>query len=164
MQGKVEGALPPKRGGRQEVYRVTTTSIQTFTIISESVFGVYIHWANGRSRKCNSQTTLPDVECPGCTKPYPRKWKAYLDAYRHESEVTTRMFLELTQVATEQIWKAMRERESLRGIMMRVRKTAGGAKGRYLIELLDRSVDPATLPDVNNPEQILSYLWTVNAG
>jgi hypothetical protein len=148
------GAVPPKSKTRREVVRVTTAERQTFIVYSKAVYGQYIHYLNGRSVEC----MYDRGECLHCAKPSERRWKGYIDCWRVET--SERVFLEFTRQCFDLIANAFDEGEELRGSRLRIWKTKGGAKGRYLVENLryQRS-DLDALPEGEDPIEILRFLW-----
>jgi hypothetical protein len=53
----------------------------------------------------------------------------------------------------------MGDAESWRGLIFRIKKTAGGAKGRFIVELLERRADTKILPPEKDPMHLLQDLW-----
>lgn len=69
--------------------------------------------------------------------------------------------IELTHSATVMIDVALCG-QSPRGACVNLRKTKGGKHGRFVVEMLARRVDPATLPNEKDPMVILTKLWEWN--
>lgn len=155
MSSHLTGSAPPTAGPRIPIVRVTSTEKQSFVIISDSVFGQKIHWYGNRSHECCEDSK----HCEGCEKGWAQKWKGYLDCNLYHSTKAERCFLELTPRAYELIIAAAPKGKPLRGLMLDVAKTKGGAKGRYLIDVKERRIDPGELPQQMDPLPILRKLW-----
>lgn len=156
MSSHLVGASWNKPGPRVPIIRVTGTEKQRFTIVSPACFGQRIHWHGNRSHEC-----VKDFKavCEGCEKGWAEKWKGYLDAIRWHTSIEERCFLEITWRAYELIVQLAEKDQSLRGLVIGVAKTKGGAKGRYLIEVQERRIVEANLPQPADPLPILRKLW-----
>lgn len=153
MAGLVKGAQPPAPGAKAEVIRVKSTEPQTFVVCSDQVQGVWIHWV-GRSKECTMEKS---GMCPGCDKGQTRKWKGYLHCIRGTGP--TQVFLEITPDFTRSMAAQLDGKTALRGLIMRVSKTKGGAKGRYIVDLLERRHNVDTLPAGQDVLPTLLFLW-----
>lgn len=154
MQSRFKGAArPEKRTGSLEVRRVTTSELQQFVFLSKAFFGQYIHWYGNRSHEC----TKDFKECNGCQRGWPYKFLGYVHVIGMPN--ATEMFLELTLTACELIDKQLPEGENLRGQRINIRKTKGGPKGRYIVDVLERRIDPDTLAAEKDPLETLRFLW-----
>jgi len=153
VQSHYAGANPPNRKARVDVVRVTTSEQQQFLILSRSIFGQYIHWYGNRSHEC----TEGKKECNGCSRGWPKKFLGYLHVQQFNRE--TDAFLELTHTACEKLIAQAHPGKSLRGTQVRLGKTKGGAKGRYLVEVLERVVSDETLMPEKDPLLTLQFLW-----
>jgi hypothetical protein len=153
MAGRILGAKPPAPGPKQEVIRVTSTEPRTFVIVSTAIWGQWIHWYGSRSHECVSDKK----ECNGCVRGWPRKWKGYLHVVERAGGPGN--FLEITPMFEDIISMQVPRDQSLRGCIMRVSKTKGGAKGRYIIDVLERRHDLSVLPEERDPVAILKFLW-----
>lgn len=153
MDSRYRGAQPPPRGVRSDIVRVTTCDTRQFCILSKNVFGQYVHWYGGRSHECAADSS----QCNGCLRQWPRKWLGYL--YVHEISHEQPVFLELTRRACELLWAQAPQDENLRGVQVRISKTKGGSKGRYLVNVLERRVPDEHLTADKDPVEVLRYLW-----
>jgi hypothetical protein len=153
MESHYTGAAPPAGSQRHTVHRVTTSQTQQFVIYSRAIFGQWIHWYGNRSHQCTKDKSA----CNGCTRGWPVKWLGYFDGYNiHADE---RVFVEITAAAYKLLDRQIPPGENCRGVQVRICKTKGGPKGRYKIEVLDRRVDDATLPQEKDPLDTLLFLW-----
>jgi hypothetical protein len=150
----IEGCAPPPRVSRKEVIRWTSKEWGMFVILSSSAWGQDTHWDGRRTEECLKAKKL---DCPGCKRGLPGRFKAYLHV--NNGTKTWDGFIELTQAAWEQIITQVETKVSLRGLMFRVRKTSGGAKGRYVIEVMERVLDPEELQQAEDPYPTLRFLW-----
>lgn len=153
MESRYRGAAPLKGVAKSTVHRVTTAETQQFVILSKSVFGQMIHWAGNRSHECTKESK----KCNGCERGWPEKWLGYLHVINVHAE--HECFLELTLTACNLLDKQVAPGENFRGVQVRIRKTKGGAKGRYLVEVMPRRVDDVTLPQEKDPVETLRFLW-----
>jgi hypothetical protein len=150
----VRGAAPPPPSKRMDVFRVTTSESAQFTCASESILGVEIHWYGRRSHEC---TQTANGQCKGCAENWPKKWKGYLHVVdplkRHEG------FLEITATCWALFQSQLPPTSSLRGIRFRLSKTKGGAKGRYLVTVLESRECSESLPEERDALPVLRLLW-----
>jgi len=154
MSGKIRGAQPPHSGYKTEIVRVKSTNIQSYTCISTAVFGQDIHWFGNRSHECSKAKS----ECNGCLRGWPVKWKGYIHCQDWQSKMAL-VFVEFTASAVEKLLASIPERETLRGAILQICKTKGGAKGRYVVNVLPRVVPDIELPKEEDPYPILCFLW-----
>lgn len=155
MAGPIRGAIPPKPGPSSEVIRVKSEQVQKFLVLSRAVFGQWIHYYANRSHEC----TLEKGTCTRCQQGWPRKWKGYIHAVQLSNNA--RVFVELTPAAFDLVVQVIPEKEDLRGLIVGISKTKGGAKGRYRIHVEGVRRDPVQLPEEQDPYPILTYLWNV---
>jgi len=152
MIERYSGATPPGRSRHTKVVRVQTAENQQFCIVSRSIFGQYVHWYGNRTHQCTREKS----KCNGCERAWPSKWLGYLHVIPLGCPDA---FLELTAAACDDLVEQAPEDKPLCGLQVRIRKTKGGKKGRYIIEILERRVDPATLPQERDPLDTLLFLW-----
>lgn len=153
MDSHFTGAPKPDKVPRPDVHRVKTTEVQVFCIVSKNIFGQYIHWYGGRSHEC----TQDKARCRGCMKEWPTKWLGYLDCHSYDQRA--RVFLELTLTAANLLADLAPADANLRGLVINVSKTKGGAKGRYRIEVKDGRKKSSELPEERDPLPTLQFLW-----
>ena len=153
MESHITGAAPPAGSKHHTVHRVTTSQTQQFVIYSKAIFGQWIHWYGNRSHQC----TKDKSQCNGCARGWPTKWLGYFDG--HNMHTDERVFVEITATAFRLLDQQIQPGENCRGVQVRMCKTKGGPKGRYKIEVLDRRVDPNTLPQEKDPLTVLQFLW-----
>jgi len=154
MDSHYTGAPPPEVRPRTEIVRVTTSTAQQFTIFSKSIYGQNIHWYARRSHEC----TKDFKRCNGCDRNWPAKWLGYLHAWHLGEDKPC--FIELTRTACDLLVRQAPEKEPLRGLQVRISKSRGGPKGRYHVEVLERRVADAQLPQERDPLTVLRFLWT----
>jgi hypothetical protein len=154
----VAGEAPPAAKQKMDVIRILTQEPQTLIVVSKSIWGQTIHWFGKRSHECRKDRG----NCEGCKDNWPDKWKGYL----HVTIPTGRWqgFLEITATAWALIEAQVKRGEDLRGIIIRVGRTKGGAKGRYLIEVLERRIPAVDLPEERDPLATLRMLWRAKKG
>jgi hypothetical protein len=70
-------------------------------------------------------------------------------------------FLEITQTCWEMLCLQAPKGQDLRGMIFRVSKTKGGAKGRFVVSVLERRLDEAELLAEKDPLPTLEFLWSV---
>lgn len=148
----IEGPPLPKDNRRLEVIRIKTVNPQEFVIVSPRVMAVEVHWS-GRSSECVGIAN----SCKGCQRAWPIKWKGYLHVQPLGADTTA--FLELTDKAVLQLQQLTVARDTLRGTIVRIGKTAGGPKGRYKIDVRERIVPGNSLPPAEDPFAVLRFLW-----
>ena len=151
----VRGTQPPPKRVKFEVVRVTTIEPQTFICLSRSIWGQPVHWNGRRSQQCTKDSST----CPGCKDNMPQKWQGYLHVAL--SPGSWEGFLEVTQTCWEMIIQQVRPGEHLRGLMIRLNKTKGGPKGRYIVSVLERRLEEAELLKEKDPLPTLEFLWSV---
>lgn len=152
MVERYSGAERPDRPTKTQIVRVTTPEPQQFILVSTAIFGQWVHWYGKRTHQC----TRDKSKCNGCFRGWPQKWLGYVNAL----DITgANVFVELTNTACDLLCKVIPEDRPLRGFQIRIKKTRGGKHGRYLIECLERRVDPVTLPQERDPLTTLLFLW-----
>jgi len=149
----VRGALPPAPQKKIWIHRVKVQNWQQFVALGDRLYGIWTHWVCGRTRPCSRDTG----KCEHCERSEPARWRGYLHCL--EDDGRTECFLEITANAWESFAGQIRERETVRGTIFRVCRTKGGARGRYVVELLERKLDPDKLPAERTPGELLRYLW-----
>lgn len=154
MSDRVKGVLPPTPRMRGHLLRILTAESKQFICISEMPYGQNVHWWGNRSHECHHDKG----QCEGCKRGWPSKWKGYLHVQTdvHGGDV----FLELTATAWLLIEQQVPAGENFRGIIFRIRRTKGGAKGRYLVEVLPRRISEEELPREKDPRDLLRFLWS----
>ena len=158
MESRITGSQPPKRVATSQVLRCLDTNVHQYTILSTSVWGQLIHFSHGRSSEC-----LADMgDCQRCADNQPQKWLGYLDVIDHHENC--RGFLELTATAAHLLINQVPKGENLRGLVVRMNRTRGGKKGRFVIHVLERREAVEKLPDDANPIHTLRFLWNCKPG
>lgn len=148
------GSPPPTTPHtRKDVVRVTTAETSQFVIISAAVWGQWTHWDGRRTEECLKDKK---VHCPGCNPPKPSKWLGYV----HVAAGKWDGFLELTATAVNLLEEQAGKGANLRGLVVRIKRTKGGPRGRFLIEVLDRRVPEDELPQGQDPYETLRFLWS----
>jgi hypothetical protein len=154
MPNNFAGAPPPAPAARKDVIRITSAEATQFICLSASFYGQWTHWAGGRTQECTKDRNR---DCDGCRRGFPSKWKGYL----HVSNGSQwDGFLELTPTAAILLNEQTPTDKNLRGMVFRIRRTKGGAKGRYIVEVLERRVDETELVDAKDPYETLRFLWS----
>jgi len=156
LNGSIKGAAPPDRPGLEtEVIRIVSQNPRTFYLLSEKPWGAYWHWS-GRSLKCTH-----DDDCERCKNLVPRKWRGYIHAIEMIGTGKQDVIVELTQkaICLLDVQLCM---QPYRGAVCTMKKTPGGAKGRFIIEVLPRRIDALTLPDEVDPSIMMNKLWELN--
>jgi hypothetical protein len=72
--------------------------------------------------------------------------------------------LEITPTFEDLLRMQMPEGATLRGVIFKVNKTAGGAKGRFVVEVMGARCEEANMQMERDPMPILKYLWARNSG
>jgi hypothetical protein len=152
------GEAPPPKASKMDVIRIVTPEPITLIIVSRAIYGQSIHWFGRRSHECLADRRA----CPGCKDSWPRKWKGYLHVTN--PALSWQGFLEITQTAWELLEGLRPKQGNLRGLVCRIGRTKGGAKGRYLIEILDRRIEDSMLPLPRDPLDVLRMLWRSKKG
>lgn len=141
------------------VHRVTTAETQQFVIISEVPYAQWIHYHSGRSCECYH----PKAHCKRCVDGWARKVRVYLHV-KEAGPGGRECFLEITPTASRAIESQIPEATNWRGLQVRMRKSKGGAKGRYIIDVMEKRIDSELLPRPADPLARLRFLWTFGRG
>lgn len=149
----IEGPLPTKASKRVDVISITSPSPTTFTILSEKVYGSFYHWVNNRSRQCRRFAG----DCEFCATNQPEKWSGYIHCVRWGDNAE--VFVELSITASNMLTTLANKRETLRGSIVKLSKTKGGLRGRYVVDMLERLADQDALPPWSTPDALLRKLW-----
>lgn len=158
MSDLITGVAPPPPKMKMDVIRITSTEPHQLIVVSRTAFGQPVHWFGRRSHECTAQRG----NCEGCNSNWPCKWQGYI----HVMTPTHNWqgFLEFTATAWAIIESQLKSGENLRGAIIRVGRTKGGAKGRYLVEVLERKIPDADLPQERDPLNTLRMLWRAKKG
>src|SRR5205814_5942315 len=143
----VRGTKPPPKKQRMEVVRIKTQEPEMLVIVSKCIWGQPVHWFGRRSHEC----TQDRGRCKGCEENWPCKWQGYLHVTNHT--LSWNGFLELTALAWGILLSQVRVGENLRGSIIKVSRTKGGPRGRYMIEVLERRIADDALPEERDPLQ-----------
>lgn len=154
----VRGAPPPPRKIRYEVMRITSVEPLTLICLSRAIWGQPVHWFGRRTHECVAQR----ARCQGCEENWPAKWQGYLHVTRGGGD--WQGFLEITATAWEILLSQAHQGKDLRGMMFRMGRTKGGAKGRYVIQVLERRLEEETLLKELDPYPTLQMLWRAKKG
>lgn len=154
---KLKGSMPRESGPKILVHRVLSSTPEDFVILSHAGVGVDFHYYAERSSECFAPDGQGD--CDRCRRNWPLKWRAYLHCIMVQGMEYQEVFLELTANAFKSLEFQTSERKSLRGVPIKVCKTAGGKKGRYIVSVAsvhqDKKID---IPEVD-PIPTLRLLW-----
>lgn len=149
----VSGKSPPKQSRKWEIYRVVSKEPEQMVIVSKCVYGTDVHWWQNRSHECR----LSSGSCKGCQDGWPVRWKGYLHVARPSGD--WQGFWEFTTPVFNALALQLGDRFNFRGCIVRVGKTKGGPKGRYLVEILERTIAEEDLPVPADPLDTLRFLW-----
>lgn len=152
MSDLERGPAPPAPIKRGLLLRVLTAEATIFVCLSRSRWSEFVHWWGGRSHECKGDKS----RCMGCQKGWPVKWKGYFHVAVHGAIEDT--FLELTPSAFHALEAQAPKGENFRGLQFKIRRTKGGAKGRYICEVLDRRIPDEELPQEKDPRPLLKFL------
>lgn len=154
---KLRGSMPRTSGPKVLVHRVLSPTPEDFIIISRVGVGVDFHYYAQRSSECDAPGG--EGHCEKCLKNWPLKWRAYLHCLKREGQNNVQCFLELTSTAFQSLEFQTEGRKSLRGVRIKVSKTAGGKKGRYIITVLAECQDAPIDMEEADPLPTLRALW-----
>lgn len=153
----ISGVIAPPPRRHLDVVRITSTEPEMLVVVSDQVVGIEVHWVHGRSKPC----TGDPLTCEWCKVPLSKRWQGYLHVVKPHKRWNG--FLEFTANAFDLMVAQLAEGETFRGVIMRVGKTKGGPKGRYLIEVLQRRADMNEIPPAADPWPTLKFLWNVKS-
>lgn len=153
MADYVKGCSPPPANKKIWVVRIKTREPQQFVVLGEKCHGKWTHFVYGRTVGCNRERG----PCSECDRGTEARWKGYLHCV--EPDGRTECFVEFTPTAWEAFAGQVRQREVLRGIQFRIGRTSGGPRGRFRVELLERTLESSKLPVEREPESVLQFLW-----
>jgi hypothetical protein len=154
----VRGAAPPAPHKTLEVFRVTSAESSMFVCCCGSIYGQWVHWFGRRSHECSQDKG----NCEGCRNNWPCKWKGYLHVC--SGSLMSEGFLEVTATCWALLLQQLPDRQNLRGVRFRLSRTKGGARGRYLVEVLEAKADLGKLPEERDPYPVLRKLWSAKKG
>lgn len=153
MPAPIRGAQPPISTLSVEIVRVKSTEPTQYVCLSERIYGVWTHWHSNRTHEC----TIDSGECEGCTAHWPRKWKGYVHVAKPGNGAT--LFIEMTPEFQRLMLMQLPVDTLLRGVIFRVSKTKGGAKGRYIVDVQASRHNLERLPGELNVLPTLKALW-----
>jgi len=145
-------STPPREGPEIYILRLKANQHYSFTIFSDHVWGINVHW-NGKK----SEPHFTDEgRCPGCQAKRTKRWKGYLHCF--SAKMGQEVFLELTPASAQSLLSQLGDRGSLRGNRIQVKRTKGD-NGRLLISVLTACPEPNALPKEKDPQESLLKLW-----
>jgi hypothetical protein len=157
-QDLVRGSAPPTKKFKIDVIRIVTVEPLQLICLSRAIWGQPIHWHGRRSHEC----TRDRGQCQGCNDSWPEKWQGYLHVCTAGAQ--WQGFLEITATAWEILLSQAHQGKDLRGMIFRVGRTKGGAKGRYLIQVLERRIEEGEMLKELDPYPTLQMLWRCKKG
>lgn len=146
--------VPPKEGPEIYILRLKGSEGFTFTVYSDAIFGIWVHWSGDRSAPHYTDAK----RCPGCGRDEPKRWKGFLHCYCIEKK--QEVFLELTPASANSLTDQLAVGELLRGQGLFVKRTKGD-NGRLLIRVLNAHPDPKSLPQALDPQVSIMSLWGI---
>jgi len=153
----IEGPALPTNSKRTWIHRVKTTVVEKFIVLSPKIMSTAVHYLARLKRtvECKQATGF----CTHCHEMVEAKWKGYL----HCVKVGTNeeVFLEMTADGCMKLGQLTADRQTLRGSWIEVSKTSGGARGRYKIDVKERTIEAQTLPEAREPWETLRRLWSM---
>jgi len=150
-------AVPPKSGPEIYILRLKGRERFSFTVFSETMFGIWVHWSHDRS----SPHFTDAKRCPGCQRQEPKRWKGFLHCFCIEKK--QEVFLELTPASAGSLLDQLATGELLRGQGIVVERTKGD-NGRVLVRVCNTHPEPSKLPPALDPQTSLLALWGIHAG
>lgn len=154
----VRGSPPPPKKSKYDVIRIKSVEPVQLICLSRAIWGQPVHWFGRRSHECVSLR----AKCLGCDENWPSKWQGYLHVCAGSNN--WQGFLEVTATAWEMILQQAHVGKDLRGMIFRVGRTKGGAKGRYVVQVLERRIEEAELLKELDPYPTLQMLWRAKKG
>jgi hypothetical protein len=144
---------PPQGPKPLKLIRVGKGQTFVYTVLSTSLFGVWTHWDGGRSLPCMKAKD----KCLGCQRGFPKRWKGYLHCYYALAKAD--FLLELTPRASKMLLEGVEEGRMLRGLQIRMERSAGGRNGRLLCSVVGVDLNEKNLPSPKDPCDTLFFLW-----
>lgn len=144
--------IPPRPGPELFILRLKGSECHTFTIFSEALWGINVHFVGQRSQPHYKN---PDT-CPGCKAKNVKRWKGFLNCFDHD--MGQEVFLELTPRSAQSLLGQLGVSGSLRGNRIQVKRT-GKDNGRLLISTLTACKSVEQLPPGKDPLASLLKLW-----
>lgn len=143
---------PPKAGPEIFIQRLKGGQKFTFTILSITLFGVWVHWDGKRS----FPHYHPAEQCQGCMDRRQKRWKGFLHCFNYE--IGQEVFLELTPFSATSLRNQLAGSDNLRGNRIQVSRTKGD-NGRLVVQVLTAIQNPEALPPEKDPKASILKLW-----
>jgi len=144
--------IPPRPGPELFIQRLKAQEEHAFTIYSEALFGINVHFVGNRSQP---HYRNPD-NCPGCKAKNVKRWKGFLHCWNHN--LGQEVFLELTPASALSLHSQLGGVGPLRGNRISVKRTKKD-NGRLVISVLTAARDAGKLPPSKDPLESLVRLW-----
>lgn len=158
MEDRFKGPRPPAPGPNTEIVRVSWTEPRLLICYSPAITCAYVHWFGNRSHECRGSAEI----CERCQQSQPRKWKGYLHVAPNSN--ARGFFMEITPTFEDMLAMQVPRGESLRGVIFKVSKSKGGAKGRFIVDVMERRAIESTMQVERDPMPTLRMLWARNSG
>jgi len=146
-------SVPPRDPATLHVERLKAGQELLCHAVSQSVFGLTTHWnESGRhSLPCTS------VNCPGCKKGLPARWKGFLHVIRCSDR--KQLLVELTSTATALLHDQVPQIDQLRGYRLRIYRGRGADNSRLRCELYGEKMQGLVLPSEIDLIPSLRKIW-----
>lgn len=145
---------PPPGGRRLWIRRLGANEWVDVVVLSESTWGMYIHWQSGKSQPC----WAPKKTCPGCRSMAPQKWRCWLHVWNGDKK--REEFLEMTEEGWKDLMAKLETGQELRGTVMNV-KRIGHKRGPLELTLRAPYKGQKKLPKARSPEETLCAWWGI---
>jgi len=144
--------VPPTPGPELFILRMKANTMHTFTIFSEHLWGINVHFVGNRS-----QPHFRNAEkCPGCKARNAKRWKGFVHCFDHD--LAQEVFLELTPKSASSLLAQFGAKVPLRGNRIQVKRT-NKDNGRLIISALTAMQAIDKLPPARDPLPSLLKLW-----
>jgi hypothetical protein len=148
-------SIPPDAGRDTiPIVRVSGTASKLCIATSETYWGCWSHWYNGRTRPCT------DPACEPCQNGSPRRWHSYTAIYSPGNH--SQHILELTAQATEHLANYRLAHGTLRGAAITVRRATQKPNSRIILECHPADQRSITLPRGLDLVRALATLWGID--
>lgn len=152
----------PKPGPDLAIVRLKAAQTRSFIAIGHEAIIYRTHWDN--QRRCTIPCIRPYEECEGHLKRMPQRAKGYLHCFR--VQVTQdrpvqqeECFLELTPVASADLWHGCGNPTSIRGSYFSLTRKQGQKAHLVVAVWRGKGCDPEQLPAPKSPYESVMRMW-----
>jgi hypothetical protein len=147
---------PPVAGKCITIFKVQHSVVYRYVVLGDRLWARDVHWTGRHSAFCTM-----DKDCQRCKDQMPKRAVAFLHVTLPNFP-NEECFLELTPEGANQFLDGLKEKETMRGLVIMVQRARPTIKSPIRVEVIDRREDLTGFPLPADPTPTLIRLWRIN--